>query len=207
MAAALFAFGCAGAKVAVPTTQFPVPLVAKVPLPLGLYLDESLLTYIHKESREQQGDWEIEIGSAQPAMFANLLNGMFIGHRRVERIGDSHGDIAAVLAPAIEEIQFATPEQTRTDYYEVWIRYRFDLHSNQGAKLGDWSLTAYGKSHKQNHSGASPALREAALAACRDAMAFFTQQFPTVPVVQSWLRQEGILESQDNPSATSQAQT
>ena len=37
------AFGCAGAKVAVPT-GFPVPQVSKVPLPVGLYLDEALLS-------------------------------------------------------------------------------------------------------------------------------------------------------------------
>ena len=207
IAVALLALGCAGAKVAVPTTQFPTPLVAKVPLPVGLYLDEALLSYIHQESREQQGDWEIELGSAQPAMFTSLLNGMFIGHRRLERLGGSHGDIAGVLAPTIEEIQFTTPEQTRTDYYEVWMRYRFDLHSNQGAKLGDWKLSAYGKSHKQNHSGASSALQEAALSACRDAMAFFTQQFSTVPAVQAWLQQEGILNARNDPSATSKART
>lgn len=181
--------GCAGAKVAVPT-QFPVPLVEKVPLPVGLHLDEALLTYIHRESLEQRGDWEIELGTAQPAMFANLLEGMFAGHRLVERLDAKHPDIAGVLSPSIEEVQFATPEQSRSDYYEVWLRYRFKLHDNQGVELGGWDLTAYGKAHKQNHAGASSALQDAAMAACRDAMAFFTQQFTSVPVVQAWLAKE-----------------
>lgn len=181
--------GCAGAKVAVPT-QFPVPLVEKVPLPVGLYLDDALLNYIHRESLEQRGDWEIELGAAQPAMFANLLDGMFAGHRLVKRLDAKHPDIAGVLSPSIEEVQFATPEQSRSDYYEVWLRYRFKLHDNQGAELGAWDLTAYGKAHKQNHAGASSALQDAAMAACRDAMAFFTQQFASVPVVQAWLAKE-----------------
>ena len=185
-ALALAAFGCAGAKVAVPT-GFPVPQVAKVPLPVGLYLDEALLSYVHRESLEQRGDWEIELGSAQRPMFDNLLSGLFIGHRRVSQLGGNHDDIAGVLAPSIEELQFSIPEQTRSEYYEVWIRYRFELHANDGEKLGQWDLTAYGKAHQQNHAGASAALRSAALVACRDAMAFFTQQFGTVPVVQTWL--------------------
>ena len=189
LALALAAVGCAGAKVAVPT-GFPVPQVAKVPLPVGLYLDEALLSYVHRESLEQRGDWEIELGSAQQPMFNNLLTGLFIGHRRVAQLGGSHDDIAGVLAPAIEELQFATPEQTRSEYYEVWIRYRFELHANSGEKLGQWHLTAYGKAHQQNHAGASGALQSAALVACRDAMAFFTQQFGRVPVVRSWLNSE-----------------
>ena len=181
--------GCAGAKVAVPT-QFPVPLVEKVPLPIGLYLDEALLAYTHRESLEKRGDWEIELGSAQPSMFANLLDGMFVGHRLVKQVAARHRDLAGVLAPSIEEVQFATPEQSRSDYYEVWLRYRFKLHDNQGAEVGDWELTAYGKAHKQNHAGAGSALQDAAMAACRDAMAFFTQQFATVPAVQAWLMKE-----------------
>ena len=182
----LAALGCAGAKVAVPT-GFPVPQVAKVPLPVGLYLDEALLSYVHRESLEQRGDWEIELGSAQEPMFDNLLSGLFIGHRTVKQLGASHDDIAGVLAPSIEELQFSIPEQTRSEYYEVWIRYRFELHANDGEKLGQWDLTAYGKAHQQNHAGASAALQSAALVACRDAMAFFTQQFGKVPVVQTWL--------------------
>ncbi len=185
----LAAFGCAGAKVAVPT-GFPVPQVTKVPLPVGLYLDEALLSYVHRESLGQRGDWEIELGSAQEPMFDNLLSGLFIGHRTVKQLGASHDDIAGVLAPSIEELQFSIPEQTRSEYYEVWIRYRFELHANDGEKLGQWDLTAYGKAHQQNHAGASAALQSAALVACRDAMAFFTQQFGRVPVVQTWLDSE-----------------
>ncbi len=181
--------GCAGAKVAVPI-QFPTPLVEKVPLPIGLYLDEALLSYKHEESLEQRGDWEIELGSAQPSMFANLLTGMFIGYRRVQQLEGSHPDVAGVLFPSIEEVQFSTPEQSRSDYYEVWLHYRFKLHDNRGAALGAWDLTAYGKAHKQNHGGDASALQQAAMSACRDAMAFFTQQFTTVPVVQAWLAKE-----------------
>jgi hypothetical protein len=35
--------------------------------------------------------------------------------------------VDGVLTPTIEEVQFSTPDQTRSDYFEVWVRYRFEL--------------------------------------------------------------------------------
>ena len=180
---------CAGGSVAVPT-NFPVPLVEKVPLPLGIYLDQALSSYTHTETIEGRGEWHIELGSAQRSMFANLLEGMFIGHRFVERADGRNPDVAGVLVPTIEELQFTLPNQTRTDYHEVWIRYRFQMLDNQGNALGDWILTAYGKSHKQNHGGASASLQAAALEACRDAMADFALRFRSFPGIDAWLQSE-----------------
>lgn len=179
--------GCAGGNVAVPTS-FPVPLVEKVQLPVGLYLDEALTTYTHTEEFEGQRNWQIEIGSAQGAMFENLLKGLFVGHRLVEHTDGGHGDVAGILVPSIEELQFTLPSQTRTEYHEVWIRYRFQMLDNQGNALSDWTLTAYGKSHQQNHAGASASLRAAALEACRDAMADFSLRFRSFPGIAAWLQ-------------------
>ncbi len=178
--------GCGGANVAVPT-QFPVPVVVKVPLPIGIYIDENLSSYTHTETLEGRGEWRIELGSAQQPMFQSLLEGMFYDHRFLDRVVGDNQDVAAILVPSIEELQFSTPQQTRSEYFEVWIRYQFKLYDNRGVLLGEWPLTAYGKSHKQNHGSSSNSLQEAALIACRDAMAFFTLQFRSVPVVKDWL--------------------
>ena len=188
--AALLLAGCAGGgSVAVPQ-QFPVPLVEKLPLPMGIYLDEALTGYVHKEAIEGQGEWSIDLGSAQRPMFDALLRGLFIGHRFVASASAANPNVAGILAPSIEELQFTTPKQTRSEYHEVWIRYRFQLHDNQGNALGEWELTAYGKSHRQNHGMASNSLQAAALDACRDAMADFALRFARVPVVQAWLAGE-----------------
>ncbi len=180
---------CAGGSVAVPTS-FPVPLVEKVQLPIGIYLDETLNSYSFTETIENQGEWHIELGTAQRAMFDNLLAGMFIGHRFVQHPDASNPDVAGVLVPSIEELQFTLPSQTRTEYHEVWIRYRFQMLDNHGEALSDWVLTAYGKSHQQNHGGASGSLQAAALEACRDAMADFALRFQTFPGIADWLRNE-----------------
>ncbi|MCY4563298.1 MAG: hypothetical protein OXE40_02325, partial [Gammaproteobacteria bacterium] len=62
---------CAGGSVAVPTS-FPVPLLEKVQLPVGIHIDDALSGYTHVETVEGRGEWEIELGSAQRSMFDNL---------------------------------------------------------------------------------------------------------------------------------------
>lgn len=183
--------GCGGASVSVPAL-FPEPLVDRIPLQMGLHLDESLTGYLHAEDLEDSGEWEIELGSAQSQMFQSLLSGMFDSVYLVPDPAAPGGEVSGVLVPAISEVQFSTPLQTRSDYFEVWVRYRFQLYGRDGELLGEWPLTAYGKAHEDNYGIQSrePALQAAAVAACRDAMAFFTVQFRTVPEVRQWLLTE-----------------
>lgn len=181
---------CGGASVSVPPT-LPVPLVQQIPLNMGVYLSDELRGYVFQESLES-GDWRIEFGPAQQLMFDNLLAGMFQRSQPVADPSAPGGEVHGVLVPSIEEVQFSTPEQTRTDYFEVWVRYRFQLHDRDGTLVGEWPLTAYGKANSRNYgmNSREPALQAAALAAMRDAMAFFTVQFRTVPPVQTWLNAE-----------------
>lgn len=182
------ATACGGASVEVPT-NFPVPVLDKLPLNMGIHLSDELLNYVHAERLENAGNWAIDLGDAQPAMFNNLLSGMF---QRVETVADPKAPsmgVNGVLVPSIQEVQFSIPSQTRSDYYEVWIRYQFQLYDGEGQLLADWPLTAYGKADEDNYGLQTdqPALQAAALAACRDAMAFFTVQFRDVPNVKAWL--------------------
>lgn len=183
--------GCGGASVTVPV-NFPVPLVEKLPLNMGVYLNPELLSYVHDEKLESSGSWSINLGVAQRPMFASLVTGMFGGLEFVSDPEAPASNIDAVLVPNIEEVQFAIPSQTRSDYYEVWIRYQFKLYSGDGDLLADWPLTAYGKANQRNYGMQTdqPGLQAAALAACRDAMAFFTIQFHAVPQIKDWLAAE-----------------
>ena len=181
--------GCGGATVAVPT-EFPVPLVERVPVTMGVHLAPELRKFVHKEKLKNSGDWSINLGDAQEPMFNNLLTGMFAGLRFVKNPQSPGSEVDAVLVPSITEVQFSIPTQTRSDYFEVWIRYNFKLLSNDGQAFAEWDLTAYGKANQRNYGGlqgSQPALQAAALAACRDAMAFFTVQFRGVPPVKDWL--------------------
>jgi len=183
--------GCAGATVKVPT-NFPIPLVQKFPLDIGVHLPAELTGFTYEQDLGQGGEFRIELGGAQEAMFRNLFTGMFTSVALVEDPNVRVEDVAGVIVPEIVELQFSTPAQTRSDYFEVWIRYKFQLFSRDGQLLGDWPLTAYGKANTQNF-GLTPTestLQAAALAACRDAMAFFTVNFRSVPTVQRWLAGE-----------------
>ncbi len=182
--------GCGGASVSVPPV-LPVPLVDRLPLTMGVYLSDELVSYVHEETIPESGDWRIDLGSAQTVMFDNLLGGLFESTLPVADPTAPNG-ADGVLVPQIEEVQFSTPDQTRSDYFEVWVRYRFRLHDRDGSAVGEFDLTAYGKANAGNYglNNRSPALQAAALAALRDAMAFFTVKFQREPPVQTWLRAE-----------------
>ena len=173
-------------------TPFPVPLVNKVPVVVGLYLPEELLTFVHSEDHGDDGNFTISIGEAQQSVFRNLFAGLFQEVMLVEDPVHPGVDVAGTIVPTISEMQFSTPYQTKTDYFEVWLRYHFQLYGRDGGELGGWDLTAYGKANTQNYglNKTNPTLRAAALQACRDAMAFFTVQFTRIPVVQQWLGSE-----------------
>jgi hypothetical protein len=178
--------GCGTSSVSVPA-QFPEPIVEKLPLSIGVVLDEALLAYSHSEELESGKSYHIELGSAQTEMFQKLLSGMFV---RAAVVSSTQADqVDGVLVPSIEELQFSTPDQTKTDYFEVWIRYQMRLYEPDGTLVAEWPLTAYGQANSRNYNmqGQEPALQAAALSACRDAMAFFIVQFRTIPAVETWL--------------------
>ena len=178
--------GCGATRVSVPAT-FPAPLVDKLPLHVGVRLDEALTSYKLHDKPEQGTEIEIEVGAAQTALFSTLLNGMFT---QSSVVSEAAAGVDAVLVPSIQELQFSTPEITKTDYFEVWIRYRMQLYRPDNTLIAEWPLTAYGQANARNYSmqGDQPALQAAALAACRDAMTFFIVQFRTIPAVEAWLR-------------------
>ncbi len=193
---------CTGTKRAAVEGAFPIPLMAKTPVNLGIYLDEELVAYEHKETIEKKGQWEVSIGPAQPALFENLATGVFESHTFVAtNVIDAPWD--GVLKPTIKEVQFSLPDQTRSNYYEVWIRYQFQLFDRKGGLLGEWQLPAYGKASNKNHGSATTGLQAAAMAACRDAMAFFSINFNREPAIRQWLAAGKPLAPAPPPGAAS----
>lgn len=185
--------GCLATEIEVDEeTEFPVPLVPKIPLTMGVHLPPELLDFVHKEDLGDDGTFTIDISDAQPTVFRNLFTGMFDEVTLIEDPSQPGVDVAGTIVPRITEMQFSTPHQTRTDYFEVWLKYQFELYNRDGDRLGDWFLTAYGKANTQNYglNTTPPTLRAAALQACRDAMAFFTISFVRESVVQQWLSAE-----------------
>lgn len=184
---ALLLQGCLGASVTVPT-NFPVPLLNKLPHAMGLVLEPELTSYVHEEQVPEFGTWSIDLGGAQEPMFTQLFAGLFTGYTRVTSLETQASGLSGVIRPTIKEVQFSIPNQTRSDYFEVWIRYEVDIF-DQGQLISTLPIAAYGKANVQNYglSSTEPALQAAAWAACRDAMAYFSVQFQREPKIQAWL--------------------
>ena len=187
--------GCAGANVSVQTTV-PTPLVERIPISVGVRFDESMAHYVHEEDLESLGKFRIELGSTQVPVFERVFDALFAHAERVESVEAPGGALDAILVPAVEALQFSIPEQTRSDFFEVWIKYKIEVYRPGGELIASWPLPAYGKSNSRNFGfmeggGQTPGLNEAAVRALRDAAAHFAFYFPVAPEIQALTKQAG----------------
>ena len=182
--------GCGGARIDL-EGDFPAPLVEPLPLHMGLYLDPALLSYKHVEKIEQRGTWEVDVGAIQPNLFRAVTHAMFAEVTEVDAPKAPDAAVDAVLVPAIEEFQMTVPAQTRSNFYEVWIKYQMTLYAPDGSLIARWPLAAYGKSNRDDfgffEKADDRAVREATVGALRDAGAFLSLRFQRIPGVKAWL--------------------
>ena len=180
---------CGGARIDM-QGDFPAPLVEPLPLHMGLYLDPALLAYKHVEKIDQQGTWEVDLGTIQPSLFRTVVHAMFTNVSELSSPPPA-STVDAVLAPSIEAFQMTIPAQTRSNFYEVWIKYQMTLYEPDGTVIANWPLTAYGKSNREDFGVFAKkddvAVREATVNALRDAGAFLSLRFRRVPEVKAWL--------------------
>ncbi|MCY4015073.1 MAG: hypothetical protein OXG82_20440 [Gammaproteobacteria bacterium] len=208
--AAAAAMGCqSGASVTV-DISVPRPLVQPLDVDMGVYFDDTLKNYVHEEELEEYGDYRIDIGASQVPVFAQVFDAMFdrvipvIQEPAVEDpttpaasaavsfrpVDGPRVAVDGILAPSIDEVQFAIPDQTGGEFYEVWIRYNLKLLGADGALLGEWPVIGYGKANQRNYGAIDQkevALNEATIWALRDAAAWLSFQFPDQAEVQTWL--------------------
>ena len=194
--------GCVGANVAVEPTRLPVPVIEPLPVTLGIHLSDELRNYVHEEAIKDNGTYRINVGAAQELMFDNLATGLFRGHRFALTPTDHAPNTDAILVPSINELQFSIPKQIKSDFFEVWLKYNFELFAPDGSTIAEWPMQAYGRANSRNYGFLEDtdngALQEASRVALRDAMAVFTFKFQRVPEVQRWLR--GYAAPQDSVS-------
>ena len=181
----LVCLGCAAPNVEI-TSNFPTPTVRKAPVNLGFYLPDELTNYTYAQKMGKRSEWKISLGAAQQSMFETLGKSVFENYALTSSISAGQ-TLEGVIEPGIKELQFSIPKQTRTDYFEVWIRYQFKLFDRNANLIGEWDLPAYGKAKAQDYPSDGTALQAAALSACRDAMAFFSLNFTRVPLIKNWI--------------------
>lgn len=181
--------GCAARTITL-DGSYPAPLVAKVPLTVGVYFPEELREFAYTEIHDDSGkdQYIIQTGASQVKLFNTLLPSMFERVVPLDTPTTTQPGIDAVFVPSIEEFQLGLPEKTRLKVYEVWLKYNMRLTQPDGEYIADWVMTAYGKSPTENFQSVDAGVQNAALVAMRDLAASFTLGFADIPDVRDWLQ-------------------
>ncbi len=172
---ALLTAGCAS-SVTVEDPTIPRPHVEKLPLDVALRIPDEFNNFVHEEKVLGRSTWTIDLGSSNATFFEQLFGFMFDS---VTVIGPDDNALDytfdALVEPTIEGFEFSVPNQSKTDAFAVWIRYRMQIFDSVGNSASSWTVSAYGKSQKEGMGG-SKSLRRAAILAMRDAAALILLQ-------------------------------
>jgi len=167
--------GC-GATTTMIEPTIPAPRVEKIPISVALRMPEEFESFVHEENVLGKEAWTIDLGRANASFFEQFFAHMF---NDVTVIGadDDARDFAfdALIEPSIDGFEFSVPNQSKTEEFAVWIRYRLRVFDRDGNNASNWTVSAYGKSRKQGFRG-SDSLERAAVLAMRDAAALIIMQ-------------------------------
>jgi hypothetical protein len=171
----LLAAGCAS-NVAVENPTIPKPHVEKLPMDVAVRIPAEFNHFVHEEKVLGRETWTIDLGSANASFFEQIFGFMF-DHVTLLGPDDNAQDYTfdALIEPKIEGFEFSVPNQTKTDAFAVWIRYRLQVFDSVGNSASTWTVSAYGKSQKEGLGG-SKSLQRAAVLAMRDAAALILLQ-------------------------------
>jgi len=165
--------------------RMPAALSQALPLRAGLVLDPGLQNYTYQSDKGR--DVSLAIGKAQTRMFRTIAASLFSRATVLEAMPAGNADLDLLLSPRVEEIQLATPKETKLKVYEVWIKYNLRIFASDGEPVADWIMTAYGKTPSRFMKSDEDALNQAAVVALRDAGARLVLELPRIPEVRSWL--------------------
>lgn len=163
--------GCAPSLRLTVESEIPSPLTVQTPLAVGIYYDEAFRHYVYEENSEERRNWRIESGAAHVAMFDRILPSMFRSVTHVGKIpvADDPSGLDGVISPRVEEMQFALPKETQTDFYEAWIKYTIRLYNPAGELIGEWPVIGYGRTATEFLKDEKEGLNFAINLALRDA--------------------------------------
>jgi hypothetical protein len=190
--ATLLLAGCAANSVSIKVdSEVPVPVAEKLALEVGVWYDEQFAGYVYEEDSEDRPDWRIESGASHTAMFDRVLGSMFTRVDVVNGLPPGAGQgLDLVLVPKVEEMQFSTPAETKTDFYEAWVRYGVSVYEPDGNELTSWRFEGYGRSSTEFLKNVDKGMNEAINVALRDAGAKLVTRFRNVPEISDYLNQD-----------------
>ena len=173
---ALAAVSACSTQVAVRDPTIPDPLIAALPMSVGARYPDNFANFVHEERVIGKEKWLIDLGASNRLLFDKLFGAMFSDFQVIgpEESPAEYG-FDAMIEPSIDAFEFSVPEQSQTDAFAVWIRYRIRIFDRNGDPVANWPISAYGKSQTTTFGG-DEALRRAAVLAMRDAAALIILQ-------------------------------
>jgi hypothetical protein len=169
------AAGCSS-SVAFQAPTIPTPLVEKIPMSVGLRMPGNFEHFIHQELVFGREEWSIDLGRSNAALFEQLFSHMFASVKVLSENDDPNLlPLDALIETSIDAFEFSTPDQSNTEAFAVWIRYRLKVYDREGKLFSEWPVSAYGKSQTTT-MGKSQALQRAAVLAMRDAAALMVMK-------------------------------
>lgn len=154
----------------------PPPRVEKMPLDVALRVPAEFKQFVHEENILGKEAWSIDLGGANETFFTQLFGYLFNSLTVIGPDDDARDyEFDALIEPTIDGFEFSVPNQSKTETFAVWIRYRLRIYDREGTNASNWTVSAYGKSQKEGLNG-SAALQRAALLAMRDAAALIIMQ-------------------------------
>ena len=176
--------GCSS-NVTLQAPAIPVPLTERIPVSVGLRMPADFYSFVHQEEVYGREEWSIDLGNSNAKFFTQLFGHMFRDLKVLEDGDDPQSfDIDALIEPSIDAFEFSVPNQSKTNSFAVWIRYRLKVYDRGGTLVSNWPVSAYGKSQTKSISN-SDALQRAAVLAMRDAAALMIMKFDDVTKISS----------------------
>jgi len=159
--------------------NFPRPLVDPLPVAGELVLTEEFSNYVFIEDTETRDDLEVDISSAQVELFQTITSHIFGGSEIPEN--------QLIITPALVDFQYAIPRETRAEVYEIWLKYRVQVTSNDGEPIADWLITGYGKTPTAFMKTRQESIKLATTIALRDVGSQLSIGFGRQPDIKAWL--------------------
>ncbi|MEX2123071.1 MAG: hypothetical protein WD795_04195 [Woeseia sp.] len=167
--------GCS-TQVTLKDPTIPDPLIDKLPMSVAARFPETFEHFVHEEQVIGKKKWTIDMGRANSMLFEKLFGAMFTDFKVIGADAEPRDlGIDALIEPSIDAFEFSVPNQSQTDAFAVWIRYRIKIFDGGGNQIANWPISAYGKSMADGISN-DDALRRAAVLAMRDAAALVILQ-------------------------------
>lgn len=168
----------------------PTPIIAKVPLRVGIYYSPDFKKFKYHEVLNDRKVYNIDFGEQNYTQFRVLMSAMFVSAVAVGQPPLSPAKakgLDGVIVPQIVKYGFLTPGISGLNFYSASITYRITLYTPQGEMLHEWTLVGYGKSGR-GVSSADTGLADATLQAIRDGGARIAIELPHKPVFEAWVQ-------------------